>query len=656
MSKIYEFGPFRLDVIKRLLLRDGIPIQVTPKALDTLRILIERGGQVVDKHELLDLLWPDSIVEEINLNVQISTLRKVLGEGPHEHLYIVTVPRRGYSFVAEVKEVNADGEAALEELPNKPRVRIAAEKEETPDGGLSEQTDAILAPSAAATVPAARFSKRSVFIAVVMLILLVSGILSLAWRSHMKRRPPVGVTGKSIAVLPFKSLNSQGDEYLEIGMADAVITRLSNLQEVSVLSTGAVFPYAGRAYDSVAAGRQLGVDFVMEGTVQREGGRVRVSVQLINVADAKPFWGDRFDEQAINLLAVQDSISEQVARALSLQIDEESRRLLTKHDTDNAEAYEAYMRGLYFWNRRLQGGVGKAVEYFEKAVEKDPRYVQAYAMLADSYAIQANYMFERGPKRNHVFEKAKSAALRAIELDETTAEAHTALALVRDIYEKDYRSAESEYKRALELNPDYPTTYIRYGWFLSSRGQMEHALMHMQQAARLDPASVVPNIAFAQLLYRNGRFDEAVTQSQKVLELDPDYKTARLTLALAYEAKGRYAEAFQETEKAGGDKDGDLETLEMFGHLYAVMGRRGEALRVIAKLQDLAKADNVALYCVAVIYEGLGESDKALDWIERAAERGVMTNMGLRVDPRMAALRQHPRYAVILDRWLTRLN
>jgi TolB-like protein/DNA-binding winged helix-turn-helix (wHTH) protein/Flp pilus assembly protein TadD len=656
MNKVYEFGPFRLEAVKRLLVRDGIPIQVTPKALDTLLILIERRGQVVDKPDLLDLLWPDSIVEEINLNVQISTLRKVLGEGPHEHLYIVTVPRRGYSFVAEVKEVGAGGEAALEPSPNKPRVRIEAEKEETPDGDLSEQTDAIPAQSVATTVPAARFGKRPVFIAVAMLILLVSGILSFAWRSHMKRRSTVGVTRKSIAVLPFKALNSQGDEYLEIGMADAVITRLSNLQEVSVLSTGAVFAYAGRAYDSVAAGRQLGVDFVMEGTVQHEDGRVRLTVQLINIADGKPFWGDRFDERAINLLAVQDSISEQVARALSLQINEESRRLLTKHDTDNAEAYEAYMRGLYFWNRRLQGGVGKAVEYFEKAVEKDPRYVQAYAMLADSYAIQANYMFEQGPKRDRVFEKAKSAALRAIELDETTAEAHTALALVKDLYDRDPAGAENAYKRALELNPDYPTAYIRYGWFLYSRGQMEHALMHMQQAARLDPASVVPNIAFAQLLYRNWRFDEAVTQSQKVLELDPDYKTARLTLALAHEAKGRYAEALQETEKAGRDKDGDLETLEMFGHLYAVMGRRDEALRVIEKLQNLAKVDNVALYCIAVIYEGLGEREKALDWIEMAAARGTMNNMGLRIDPRMAALRQHPKYAAIRDRWLTRLN
>lgn len=643
MSKVYEFGPFRLDPLKRLLLRGGRPVQITPKAFDTLLILVERGGRVIDKNELLELLWPDTVVEEINLNVQISTLRKALGEVANDHKYIVTVPRRGYTFVAEVRETDPVSAPVAAPSSDEPEMLLDAPKEEQP----GEKVD-----SSAAS---ARAGKRRAYIAAAILILLSSALLSLAWLSERARRHASDVKGRSIAVLPFKPLNPEGEEYLGIGMADAIIARLSNIKEISVRSTNAVFPYVGREYDSVAAGRQLEVDLVMEGTVLREGGRVRVTVQLINVADGKPVWADKFDERLVNLLAVQDSISEQVTGALSLRIDRESKRLMARRDTENIEAYDAYMRGLYFWSRRFQGGLEKAVEYFEKAVEKDPSYALAYAMLADSFAIKANYMPNRESARDTTFEKARAAALKAVELDEATAEAHMALALIIDMKENDSAGAEDEYKRALELNPAHPTTYIRYGWFLAKRGQVEHALVQMRQAVRLDPASLVPNIALAQLLYWTERFDEAVAQSQKVLELDPTYKTARLTLAQAYEGKGKYGEALEEAMKASEGPE-DIETLGILGHINAVTGRRDEALLVIEQLQDLVKADGLALYYVGVVYEGLGQSEKALDWIEKAADAGVINNLGLRIDPRLAALRQHPRYAAIRDRWLTPVN
>src|SRR5205085_450283 len=451
VAYFYDFGPFRLDVAERLLMRNTEVVSLTPKVFDTLLVLVEAGGHLVEKGELLSTLWPDSYVEESSLAQNISLLRKALGEGPGEHQFIQTVPKRGYRFIADVRKVPSNGtnEQVLHE-----RTHTQILIEEVDDRTDEPHTAINIKPL---RFPAARAQswRRYVLLACAVLIMTAAG----AYYLHMRARNNTGAAQiKSIAVLPFKTIGAQEtDEQLGLGMADAIIIKLETLQQPVTLPTSSVFKFTERGQDPFSVGRQLGVDAILDGTVQRAGERVRVTAQLINVKDGRTLWAGKFDEQYSNIFALQDSISEQLASALIPRLTSDDRERLAKRQTQNPEAYQDYLTGIYFWNKRSKEGLTKAIGYFQQAINKDPNYALAYAALADCYCLDMNYNYNIVPPQES--NKAQAVAARkAIALDDTLAEAHAALAAVL-INERDRAGAYREYQRALELNPNYAVAH-----------------------------------------------------------------------------------------------------------------------------------------------------------------------------------------------------
>jgi DNA-binding winged helix-turn-helix (wHTH) protein/TolB-like protein/Flp pilus assembly protein TadD len=663
----YEFGSFRLDPTKRLLLRDGSPIHLVPKAFDTLLVLVENHGGVVEKTELINQVWPDSFVEEINLTVYISMLRKILGDNPDEHQFIVTCPRRGYSFVAQVNEICNEDTPIANASPStesKACEVVEAEKE-APDNAQEPETlaeqEAIGEVRKTLSINhrlrIRQYKWLHHFPIMVGLLGLVAAGLWLFLLG--KALPKSGNSGtRSIAVLPFKLLGSQQEVNLELGMADALITRLSKLEQIAVRPSSVIFAYAGKNYDPVAVGRELGVDAVMQGTVQQTNNRIRVSVQLINVADGRPLWADHFDEERVDIFTIQDSISEQVARAMALKFTDKQIKQLSLRSTESVEAYQAYSRGLYFWSMRTDDALKKSVEYFQQAIAIDPKYAKAYAVLADSFALMAIRNMDEKVVREFS-EKTRAAALKTFEIDETVAEAHTALATVIWECDRDAMEAEREYKRAIELNPTYSTAHQRYAWLLLGNGQLNRASQEMQQAAELDPLSRVNNVAWATFLYYLGETDQAIERCKKILEISPDYPTAIYVLALAYEQKGQYEQAIKELmtfnemnqkemmkyrDMSQGGKEDPMYYADL-GHMYGASGRLQDARRMIRKLENLEKTDNNATYGLSLVYAGLGDKDQTLDWLEKGATASAAFALyRFKYDPRFAFVREDPRF------------
>ncbi len=642
----YEFGTYRLDVVKRLLLCQEKPVDLPPKAFDTLLMLVENYGTILEKETLIKRIWPDTFVEEGNLTYYISLVRKALGESPGEHKYIVTIPKRGYSFVAEVSKI-FDHPYTLNGAPGvlpEPAIKDDPFKAATVDASgdqisIQEQqpsTQSEIAPPAITLATKRKFRwSASQIAAVIVSGLLIATVLFFVARKFKQSSPQI----KSIAVLPFKLLNANSDcdGCLELGMADALIAKLSKLENISVRPTSAILSYNERHLDPLTAGRELRVDAVMEGTIQRIGDRVRVRVQLINVSDGKHLWSEQFDEEISNVFKVQDSISEQVAQELTLKIGNEAKQRLAKNSTESAEAYKTYIRGVYFWTRRGQGGIEKSIELFEKAIELDPNYAKAYALLADACALLGDWQPDEAKKKEYL-ERANAAVTKALALDDTLAEAHTAKALILIRRDMDYRGAEKAYKQALELNPNYSTAHVRYGWFLLHQEQLTLALSEMQKAAELDPIAVINNTAYANMLFYAGQYDQALEQCNKVLELDPNFVAIRLTLGHIYEQQGMYDKALEEMQKYEAANKNNIYSLESLGHLYAVIGRADEVEKRLAELEKLSHEYKPALFGIAIVKCGLGHKEDAALWMKKTMECKALPKSDIRFDPRIKPL------------------
>ncbi len=671
----YEFGPFRVDTMKRLLLRAGQPVPLTAKAFDTLLTFVQHSGQDLDKDELMRTVWPDTIVEENNLTQHVSVLRKALGENKSEHRYIVTIPGRGYRFVATVKEV-CDAPAELtgrEDAELMSRTEVEAQAHtgavvintlpessngaaataasagelSTPNSnGAAAASSSVITPSPSsfAASPAARLNasllKRAALIG------LLVGILGagLYWWLASRSRPAAEVAAPpgSIAVLPFKPLGmTASDDYLGLGMADALITKLSNIRQITVRPTSAVLKFAGEGKtDPVAAGRELNVDSVLEGSIQRAGDRVRVTVQLVSVRESRPLWAHSFDEQLTDIFTVQDSISAQVAQALTLKLTGEEQRLLAKRDTRNVEAYQAYLRGRYFWNKRNEESLNKSIVYFNEAIDRDPAYALAYAGLADAHSVIGFYQFGKLPPQES-FQKAKAAALKALEFDDSLAEAHASLALAVGDVDQDDAAAEREFKRAIELNPNYATAHHWYSDFLALTGRHTEAMNEIKRALELDPLSLVINATLGERLYQARQYDEAIAHLRKTLEMDPNFGPAHYLLGLALEQKRLYEEAIAELSKARTLSGNNPWMVSALGHTLALSGRKADAQKILGELRELSKARHVTPYDFAVVYQGLGQSEQAVEWLQKLPKDKI--RRALKDDPRMDALQQDTR-------------
>jgi DNA-binding winged helix-turn-helix (wHTH) protein/TolB-like protein/Flp pilus assembly protein TadD len=675
---LYEFGEFQLDAAERCLLRSGEPVSLTPKAFDTLLLLVSRSGHIVEKDELLREVWPDAYVEEATVAQNIFTLRKALGQGTNGNRFIETIPKRGYRFVANVREVR--NEDAILVLEKHTRTEIVTEEvsdtELTTESGATHvvysQTSApsgwpalfdnsgtvanivepTVAPQPSQLKQAGRGRRRALrlYLPLGVAVLLCAALALALWQWRRARQRETALSVKSIAVLPFKPLDADsGNELLGLGMADAIIIRLSKFQGLPVLPTSTIIKYTGRDNDPLTLGKGLGVDAVLSGTVQRSGDHVRVTVQLISTDSGNTLWSDKFDEKFTGIFAVQDAISERVTQALALQLTGDQKKQLAKRYTGNQEAYQAYIMGLYFYNKRTKEGIEKALEYFNRAIEKDPNYALAHALLADTYYLSVYYRFvEKESAQYRV--KAREAAKRSLELDDTVAEAHTAMATILSDFDGDIGGAEKEHKRAIELNPNLAIAHLRYGWFLSINGPMEAVVREMRRAQELDPLSPTTNGALCGALLMSRLYDESIQFCGRALELEPDTTINLINLGEGYRQKGMYDQALAAYQRASELRKDDSDAMVGLALVYAKTGRKPEAEKLLPKLQDAALKDRMVSYNIALIYAALDDKGKAFEWLEKAMDARAVRLRSLRYDPDLDVLRDDPRYKDILKR------
>jgi DNA-binding winged helix-turn-helix (wHTH) protein/tetratricopeptide (TPR) repeat protein len=453
---------------------------------------------------------------------------------------------------------------------------------------------------------------------------------------------------KSIAVLPFKPLvHNNRDEMLELGMADTLITKLSGLKQIIVRPTSAVRKYTALDQDPIAAGREQRVDAVLDASIQRVGERIRVTMRFLNVEDGSPLWAYKYDEQCTDLFAVQDAISERVAEALALKLTGEEKKLLTKRYTENTDAYGFYLKGRFYWNKRTHVGLNNAIEHFRQAIEIDPNYAVAYAGLADCHNLQTIYS---GIPPKLAFAEGKAAAIKALELDDTLAEAHNSLACVKWAFEYDSVATEVLYKRAIELDPNLTPARTYYAKFLSTMGRQEEAFAEIKLAQERDPVSLLVNWVLAELLHYEREHDRAIEQLLRTLDMDPNLLPAQVFLGRAYEQKGMYKEAIAEFQRAITISPDDLRVVSLLAHAYAVSGKTNKAQRVLAELKEQSKRRYISPFNIAIIYVALGEKDQAFEWLEKAYDERSLWMVFLKVDPRLDSLRATPDFANLLRR------
>ncbi|HXJ92816.1 MAG TPA: tetratricopeptide repeat protein [Terriglobia bacterium] len=646
-AKLYEFGPFTLRPSEHRLLRDGRPVSLSPKAFDVLLLLVESAGGLVSKDDLAKKVWPSGFSEEANLTANIAALRKALGHRPDGQEYIETVPRLGYRFTPWSNQAVT----GFELDPNAPAALPTVEAVEakrnrvnvTPHRGRPPVTSTL------GDFLSRRKPSRKLTLALVAFV----ALLAVGLWSQFRRRPEpsqVSAGTRSIAVLPFQSLSSSPDqEYLGLGLPDALITQLGGLRQIVVRPTGSIRQYSPKGIDPLAAGRELKVDSVLVGSVQRSEDRIRVTVRLLRVADGAQLWADTFDEKFTDLFAVEDSISQQVSKALALQLSGQEQQQLAKRYTQNSDAHQLYLKGRYFWGKRTPAGVDESIHYFQQAIAADPQYALAYSGLADSYLLQGSSGYSQ-LRPQEAMQKAMAAAERALALDDTLAEAHTSLGYVKLIFAWDWQGAEQEFHRALELNPSDTTALHWYSHYLTAMGRHQESVAASKRALAINPVDLPLNEHLAWVYIMARQYDLAVDQCRKTLEMDPDFALAHRRLGETYEYQGKYPEAIAEFQKALELSGGAIVYKALLGQAYALSGRREDAERSLRELMQLSRERYISSTLIAAIYLDLGEHDQAFHWLDKAYEERSDLLTYAKVDPTFDGLHSDPRWAGLLER------
>jgi DNA-binding winged helix-turn-helix (wHTH) protein/TolB-like protein/Flp pilus assembly protein TadD len=611
----YEFGRFRLKTAERVLLREGELVPLTPKVFDILVTLVEHGGQVVAKDDLMKRVWPNTFVEEGNLTQNISLLRKALGETPGGIQFIETVPRRGYRFVADTSRSWGDDS-------------LARTAEETP----VESVPVVSIPNN----PVARPKRTPVFaLAGGVLVIAIIGLVYFSGWARAGNPTPI----QSIAVLPFVDESSDPDaEYINDKIAESLINSLSKLPQLRVVPRSVVAAYKGREIDPRKVGQELNVRAVVTGKMRRHGDIIDIQADLIDLENLSQIWGQHYDHKLSDVLLVQDDISRDIFENLRLKLNVEEKKQL--------EAYRLYLKGRNAWNKRTGDALQQAIDFFNQAIAIDPDYGAAYAGLADCYNMLVVYG-RLQPKEG--FPKAKEAATRALEIDESSAEAHTSMAFIKFRWDWDRVATEREFQEAIKLKPAYAPAHQWYSSYLVAVERFDEAIAEAKRTEELEPLSFVASSHLGWIYYLSGQNDKAIEQCRKILELDPSSFPARRYLGLAYEAKGMYAEAIAEFQK-GVKLSGSPLMLALLGHAYAASGRTAEAKQVLTDLQQLQGQRYVSPYTVAAIHAGLGEQDQAFKWLQTAVEERDIWLMNLKVDPVFAKLRSQRQFTDILAR------
>lgn len=605
----YAFGPFVLDPAEHRLLMDGTPVAVTPKVLDTLQVLVEQRGRLVDKHELMKRVWPDTFVQDAALARHISDLRRILGEPARGGQYIETVPTRGYRFIADVSCVG-DDTPAPEILPPPP----------TP-------------------VRHARRGSRWVA-AFVAVIGVAAGV---AWSLNRPARPAVPV--RSMAVVPFRTDgNTEHERILAQGLADSLIGRFVQVPGLDVRPIGAVRRLGESTFDPQQAGRQLRVEAVLTGDIRRNGTVLEIRANLIQVRDGRSLWSATFADSGGTLFATEQRIAMQLSRAILPIIGDDARSRLERRRTESPDANLAYLRGRYFFGQRTRDGLERAVASLQQAVQIDPSFAPGHAALSDAYILLSGYY----RTESEMAARARAAALTALELDPTLGEPHATLALIASNYDWDWGRAEREFQAAILLSPQYATVHHWYGEFLVYMGRFDEAIAEIERAAALDPLSLIIGADTGKILFMARRYDEAIARLRRTLELDGSYYLARLYLSLALSAVGNHAEAVRALRVPG--QDDDVVSLTFAAWVHERAGDRATARASVARLVEHSRQSYVSPFLLAYAHTAIGDFDAAFLAFDRMCEVRGQGAVGIKVSPLSDPIRHDPRFAALLKR------
>jgi TolB-like protein/DNA-binding winged helix-turn-helix (wHTH) protein/Tfp pilus assembly protein PilF len=604
-GRLLRFGVFELDCRVGELRKNGLRVRLQQQPFQVLAMLLERPGEVVGREELQKRLWPaDTFVDfDHGLNKAINKVREALGDSAESPRFVETVARRGYRFLAEVKVAGAVPVRISELEPPPPPAAEAREREDL--AGKLPMVGRFLPPIV-----------WRVFAFV--LILLVASLA--IWRLHSWDRPSPAI--RSLAVLPLESLSSDASQdYFADGMTDELISDLGQISALRVISRTSVMSYKRARKPLPQIARELNVDAVVEGTVLRSGDRVRITAQLIEASTDKHLWSQSYEGELRDTLALQNKVASAIADQIRINVNPQEQAALKKVTVVNPEAYEFYLKGRYFWNKRTADGLSKAIDYFKEAIESKPDYAEAYAGLADSYALAGDWKYGLLAP-TEAYPKAKAAATKAIALDDTLGEAHISLAFCLENFDWDRESAGREFTRGIDLSPGYAVGHEWYGWHLAALGRHGEAVAEVEKAASLDPLSPSIGADLAEELLVAHRFDEAIEQSRKTMILDPFFAPAHYVLGQALVQKHNYKEAIAELQKAIELSPGSTAFTANLAFAYAVSGMRDEAVRILNDLKNRSPQAFSNAPEIAMVYVGLDEKDQAMAWLEKAyAER-----------------------------------
>lgn len=610
----YRFGEFTLDAANRLLSRNGTPIPLPARAFDCLLFLVQHAGKLVSKNELLDEVWANAFVEESNLTVAISTLRRALDEDPHERKYIQTISGRGYRFIANV------------EIIDEP---LAAEPIPTPEPAPIPEA-----------LPTAPQRSRGAILWYLVISLIFTCLLA-AWIVHHFRTTAFRI--HSVAILPMTGKSV--DDYILLGMTDTLIGSIGNTVAVRPMSS--VFKYTTGHVDPSVVGREQGADAIVLSALTQDATNTQITLSLFRTSDDRRVWSQTYTDRTQNMPRLQQTLDQALNTEIAKFVDGGVKNVAAtapKTPVDNA-AYQLYLRGRYFWNRRTEDGLHHSIDCFRQSIAIDPNYAPAYAGLADSYALLASFSVESGKAANP---DARAAALSAIQLDPTLAEPHASLGMIYFFTDWNGPAAETEFERAIALNPNYATAHHWYALDLAAMGRFSEARYEIHRAQLLDPLSLIIGTNVGWIEYLNHSYDAAINEYRKVLELDPSFVRARTRLGIAEIRKGDFNAAVTDLEAAQKLSD-DPYIGGLLGEALALSGKTAAAEHMLADLQARAKSKYVPPFSLALVYIGLRQNPAALAALEQSIDDRSTSMVYAKIDPSLDDLRNDPRFQKMIS-------
>ncbi|HEY1525554.1 MAG TPA: tetratricopeptide repeat protein [Candidatus Angelobacter sp.] len=629
----YEFGVFTAEVTAGELSKNGVRLKVQERPFQLLVCLLERPGEIISRDELRQRLWPDGTFVDFDHNISsaINKLRTVLNDSASSPRFIETVGSRGYRFLADVKRISFDPSAASQPT-----------KQQLPE-----------VPIVAATIVSPPKGRWKVVAGITLILaVLVAGYFQWVRKTSISSAPVARVM---VAVLPFQNLTGDpGQDYFSDGLTEEMIAELTRLNQgrLGVIARTSVMFYKQSPKPLDQIGRELGVQYVMEGSVRRDSSRVRITAELIQVKDQSHLWAREYDRELNNSLALQSEIAQEIGDEIQISLGgnngvKAANHPGPTHSTASYEAYDLYLKGRYFWNKRTTAGFLQAASYFQQAIAKDPGYASAYAGLADTFGLMSTWY---AAPQQEFMPKAKAAALNALTLDDSLAEAHASLALVAENYDYDWQTAEKEFRRAIQLNPDYATAHQWYAEYLAWQGRFDEALAESERARQLDPMSLIIATDRGAILFYARKYDRAIDQFRAVLDMDPGFANARSFLAASYVQQGKFAEALKENELIENAGDSTWYWANR-AYIYNRSGNVAQAQHALARFEALSpRLRSDALLARLIAYSGSTQRERVMLLLEQAYKEHSPALTNIKVDPKYDNLRKDQRFQGLLAR------